>query len=133
MKLGLLLLFNIVFLLGNAQTFDYKIKLELNEPEVNQFDTTYSHTCILNVSDTSNIGSIEIKGGKTQGQTEFVNHVFTFDQSANLPNGYTYNRHGGVIQIGLGDYASKKAVFYQIRVKDTTGNYSQPIYWEFKN
>lgn len=89
--------------------------------------TIYQVGMNLNLYDSTDIQSIEVKIGRTDGGTEFINHDFAFDVSGSLAGGMSYFRNGYSIQLGLGELAGVYSYYAEVRIKHLNGSYSPSI------
>jgi hypothetical protein len=92
------------------------------------FDTVYTHQCILNLTDTNNVGTVEIKAGNAVNGSDVINFSFRFDNTATHPTKTTYKRKLNKIYIGLGNYSEDK-LYYSVSITDTLNNSSSPVLW----
>lgn len=124
-------LFFLVIILPNlvkSQSFDYEVKVLPNESTINIFDTVYTHQCILNLTDTNNVGAIEIMAVNAVNGSDVINFSFRFDNTATHPTKTTYKRKLNKIYIGLGNYSEDK-LYYSVSITDTLNNSSSPVLW----
>ena len=61
----------------------------------------------ITLTDTNQIDLIEVKVGSKEGQADLANQQFTYDQTAGLPTGMTWQRTGYRITLYLGSFATR--------------------------
>ncbi len=89
--------------------------------------TVYSVTMNVSLYDTTNIQSVEVKVGTTDGGADLFNHSYQYDVSGGLGNGRTYARSGFKITLGLGSLTGIDSYFSEVRIQFLDGTYSDPI------
>lgn len=86
-------------------------------------DFTYAIT----LTDTTDIASIQVKLGSTDGGSEHFSKTFTFDGAATNPDGTTYRREGFYVYLGIGTYNSLNTFFAEAQIEDNSGNLSPAL------
>ncbi len=82
-------------------------------------------TFIVVLGDTVNVNEIETVLGTGQGLNDVFSYAFTYDVSAGLPNGYSYLRVGNKLILGISTLIASDSYFGTVRIKNSTGNWSQ--------
>ena len=77
----------------------------------------------------SSISEIDVELGSKQNLTDLFDGSFVFDQSSGLPTGLSYSRTGLQVYLGLGNFSMPSAYFARIRLKNTSGTWSD--WYEF--
>lgn len=91
-------------------------------------DTTIFETSMqLDLYDTLDIQSIEVKIGTSSGASDIFIRSFIYDVSGSLGGGITYLRNGYQISLGLGKLMHMLNYFSEVRVYKSDGNYSVPV------
>ncbi len=114
-----------------AQGFSYDVKCIENTMAINDFDTLYSHQCILHLNDTLNADSIKVVIGNSLLSNNVLDYTFVFDQSTFLPANLAYYRKGSEITLELGNYL-KADFYYGVSIVDTLGIESNVVQWNNK-
>ncbi len=114
-----------------SQSFSYTVKCIENIMPVNDFDTIYSHQCILDLNDTINIDSIRVKIGSTLQSNDVLDYAFVFDQSTFLPEGLAYYRKKARVTLELGNHLEGD-FYYRVSIIDTLGVESSIVPWNNK-
>ena len=89
--------------------------------------TIYNVGMNVSLYDTSNIQSIEVSLGSSQGGTDILSHTFSNDVSGSLGNGLSYLRNGYQLNLGLGQLTGLQDYFTEVKGKRTNGTYSPVI------
>jgi hypothetical protein len=71
----------------------------------------------VEVPDTNSLNEIEVELGSKNEMNDIFGYVFIYDQVVALPFGYSYQRSGSNIEIGLGSLQYPLTVFARIRLK----------------
>ena len=94
----------------------------IQNPGGHPFDTdTALIRLVLDVQDTSNIATIHVKLGNTQGGSQFIAQDFLFDASTGLPTGTSYRRYATAIYIGLGSYSGFNSAYATVTLENSSG------------
>ncbi|MBK6398999.1 MAG: hypothetical protein IPP27_14920 [Bacteroidetes bacterium] len=81
----------------------------------------------LNLYDTTNIQSIEVKIGSSPGASDVFSRNFTFDVSGSLGSGISYLRDEYAIHLGLGNLQQMLSYYSQVRIQRTDGSYNTAV------
>ncbi len=81
-------------------------------------------TMFITLTDTNQIGLIEVKVGSREGQVDLANQQFTYDQTSGLPSGMAWQRTGFRITLSLGSFAYSDLQFGYVRLKNNSGVWS---------
>lgn len=87
----------------------------------------YAGTYVVFLSDTNNISQIEISLGTASGLTDVMAQTYNYDVSSGLPSGYTYNREGNKLTLGIGNYTEVNTWFGSVRIKNASGTWSSSL------
>jgi len=71
----------------------------------------------INLFATTGILSIQVKLGTTEGGSELLSKIFSYDVSGNVGDGCTYSRVGEVVTLGLGDYSGLTSYFSEVKIE----------------
>lgn len=112
----------------HAQNFSIEVTCLPNEMPLNNYDTLYSHQCVIELNDTINIDSIHLKIGNTYQGSEVMEYSLAFDKTTFLPKGVSYYRRKNRITLSLGNHLMND-FFYEVYLKDTLNNNSAIQYW----
>lgn len=80
----------------------------------------------VEVSDTSTTSTIEVKLGTSDGLSDLVNYVFTYDVNTGLPSGYSFSRIGKICTLEVGSFQDVNTLFGQVRIQRSNGSWSSP-------
>ena len=68
----------------------------------------------IQLFEVTDISTIHVKLGNTDGGSELLDKTYTFDVFGNVGNGCTYNRMDYTITLGLGHYNGLASYFSQV-------------------
>lgn len=88
---------------------------------------TVSGTVVTQLSDTANVSEIEVLLGTEEGSSDLVAYSFIYDSGSGWPAGFSYSRTADKVTLSIGQYAESPLYFLRLRLKDGSGNYSQPF------
>ena len=67
--------------------------------------------------DTNNLEALMIQLGSSEGDSNLVNHTFTYDLTSGLPPGYSWNRIGLRVYINVGSFLLTDLRFGKVRLR----------------
>jgi hypothetical protein len=112
------------FLCAQAQTNPIK-HMDVYLQQVLADTATYqSPQMLIDVTDTITITDIEVSLGTTDGGTDIISKIFTYNQEGEFQDGTSYIRDGSIIRLNLGTYNSIQSCYATARLHYTNGAYS---------
>ncbi len=87
----------------------------------------YSATYSIVLEDSSGVSQLEIKLGSSEAGNNLASGVFNFDATTGLCSGCSYSRSGNRLTITLGSFTERSTYFSSVRLKDLSGNWSNPF------
>lgn len=85
-------------------------------------------TFYIELADTNNISSLEVKLGGQEGSSELISQELLYDITTGLPAGFSYSRIGNKIYITSSVFSDVSTYFGSVRIKNNGGTWSD----EFK-
>jgi len=81
----------------------------------------------LSEIDTNNISQFQLQIGISDGDSSLINEVIDFDNPASLPFGFSYERNGDRLRVGIAGNQPAWTYFCAVKIKDSGGSWSQPV------
>ena len=88
---------------------------------------TLNGTFVIILSDTTGITNLEVKIGTDLNQSDILSATFAYDVHAGLAAGYSYERDGYKVILGIGTYTDKSTYFCQARLQRSNGTWTDPL------
>ena len=77
------------------------------------------------LADTNTVAKIHVKLGTTLGGNDLLENTYTFDVT---PSGsLSYFREGIMMNLGMGEHLNTGVFYCEIKLEDSTGNFSEII------
>lgn len=100
-----------------------------NEREINRWDSVYARTCIIEISNLSNISKLHVNVGTAKDSTDIFNYSFLYNDSLNLPENVSYISEGNKIYLGLFKTLKTDMYHYKVWLEGLNGELSEPKYF----
>ena len=110
---------------SNVSELSLEVSVDLSQPVVN-FDTLYSLKVVVQLSDTINIETVNIKVGATLHSSDFFSGKFDFNTLTG-PEGTAITRRGYTVELTVGTIHSGAVYFYEATTTDFQGNTANPF------
>jgi len=110
-----------------APSFSFELE-NTYQSATNLLDTIWGKKYIVSLDDTNDVAKIHLKMGTTSGGGEVYSKTILYDQTSNLPIGFTYSREGDSIEIKAGGY-SYGFYYYEVKLEDDSSNVSLAQTW----
>lgn len=88
--------------------------------------------CQVTLTDSANTSRIEVILRDRIADSAWFSHEFVFDQLTGLPAGLSYQRAGNFVTLGLGLLPKQPGWNGRVRVKDSSGHWSDPLEFIFQ-
>jgi hypothetical protein len=111
---------------SNAQSLSVSVTLT---PAPNQMT---SGVCAVTLPDSTGIDRIEVILRDRILDSAWFSHEFIFDQVSGLPAGLSWLRTGTLVTLGLGLLPRQPGWNGRVRLKDHSGNWSDPLEFIFQ-
>lgn len=121
----------------NAKRMEVYMKVAVGDT-TNLFGDTlfHSHTrlngsMIIVLNDTSDISTLHVKLGTSQGGSDLLQKDFQYDVSGVFTDGTSYSRDYKTIRLGLGEFTGLNHYYAELQMEDGSSQ-SGPVYYYVK-